>query len=76
MGIGENTAIVQDDDEHDDEAVPIHHEENISAKNRLLSLLFAVARELFFLKIKDLTFFIGDASFLSAGMFLQGPLYL
>ena len=31
LGIGD-TAMVQDDDEHDDEAVPLHSEE--SAKNR------------------------------------------
>ncbi|KAF8392647.1 hypothetical protein HHK36_022996 [Tetracentron sinense] len=32
LGIGDHTAVLQDDDEPDDEAVPLHHDE--SAKNR------------------------------------------
>lgn len=34
LGIGEHTPIVQDDDEADDEHVPIHHEESYAYKNR------------------------------------------
>ncbi|KAK9288199.1 hypothetical protein L1049_016648 [Liquidambar formosana] len=32
LGIGDHTAVVQDDDEPDDETIPLHHDE--SAKNR------------------------------------------
>lgn len=34
LGLGETSAVVQDDDEADDDAVHLQHEENISAKNR------------------------------------------
>ncbi|KAG1371287.1 Phospholipase D zeta 2 [Cocos nucifera] len=34
LGIGEHTPVVQDDDEADDEHVPIHHEEGYASKNR------------------------------------------
>lgn len=34
LGIGEHATTVQDDDEADDEHVPLHHEESYSAKNR------------------------------------------
>lgn len=34
LGIGEHTAVVQDDDEADDESVPLAHEESISSRNR------------------------------------------
>ncbi|XP_077218089.1 phospholipase D P1 [Tasmannia lanceolata] len=34
LGIGEHTAVAQDDDEADDETVPLHREESFSAKNR------------------------------------------
>ncbi|XP_073104639.1 phospholipase D zeta 1 isoform X2 [Elaeis guineensis] len=34
LGIGEHTPVVQDDDEADDEHVPIHHEESYVSKNR------------------------------------------
>lgn len=34
LGIGEHTPVVQDDDEADDEHVPMHHEESYASKNR------------------------------------------
>ncbi|KAK8946601.1 Phospholipase D p1 [Platanthera zijinensis] len=34
LGLGETSAVVQDDDEADDDAAHLQHEENISAKNR------------------------------------------
>ena len=37
LGIGENTAMVHDDDEADDETVPLHQDE--SAKDRLRPIM-------------------------------------
>ncbi|KAG0496621.1 hypothetical protein HPP92_001312 [Vanilla planifolia] len=34
LGLGETTAVVQDDDEGDDDFVHLQHEENVSARNR------------------------------------------
>ncbi|XP_068658826.1 phospholipase D zeta 1-like [Aristolochia californica] len=34
IGIGEHTTVVHDDDEPDDDAVPIHHDDSYAAKNR------------------------------------------
>ncbi|KAM0954475.1 putative phospholipase D [Dioscorea sansibarensis] len=34
LGLGDHTPIVQDEDEADDETVPLQHEENYSARNR------------------------------------------
>lgn len=36
LGLGEHAPIVQDDDEVDDEPVPLLQEEHLSAKNRWL----------------------------------------
>lgn len=34
LGLGEHTTVVHDDDEADEETVPLQHEENVSARNR------------------------------------------
>ena len=40
LGLGEHTSVVQDDDEADDESVPIPHEESVSSRNRSFHALY------------------------------------
>lgn len=40
LGIGEHTTVVQDDDDADEDPVPLHHEESVSARNRWLQMTY------------------------------------